>query len=118
MGKSLILGTLLLVCAGCVPPPIPHQPVRRELAVPESPDVAYVRAVKATMAVGGAIHQQDRQLRMINAQVQRVVTLNVLVTPEGSGARVNVTGQIPPTHALVGSFTLVDDWIAAYQHQP
>src|SRR5712691_40193 len=100
MKRCFLLSLLVVLLAGCMPP-MSHQPASRELVVPESPDVAYVRAIKATMAVGGAIQQQDRQLGLINAQVQRVVSLNVVITLEGTGTRVNVTGQVPPTHVLV-----------------
>ena len=48
MQRHLILLTLLLTLASCLPAIQPPR-VSRELVVPEPPDVAYSRAVKATM---------------------------------------------------------------------
>jgi hypothetical protein len=114
--RLMLLGIVAVALASCIPA-IPHPRVSRELAVPEPPDVAYVRALKATMAVGGLIHQQDPQLHLIHAQVQGAVNLNVLITPQGTGSLVAVTHQVAPTHIVYGPVTLADDFLTTYQQQ-
>jgi hypothetical protein len=122
-GLSIILAILCafilaILLGGCLPA-INHPRVERALDVPEAPSVAWPRAVKATMAVQGQIHQQDAQLGMINASVQRGgVTLDVVITPQGSGSHIVVAHQVAPTHVSVSTVTLSDDWVAAYRRQP
>ena len=116
MKYLLSLLTLALVCTACLPA-INHLRVSREVEVPEAPAQAFARAVKATMAVQGQIHQQDPALGMINATVQQGVSLNVVITPQGTGSRIEVAHQVLATHIAYGPVTLADDWITAYQHQ-
>jgi hypothetical protein len=116
MQRCLILLTLLLTLASCLPV-TPHPRVSRELVVPEPPEVAYGRAIKATMAVGELIAQQDPQRYLINAQVQGAVTLNVVITPQGTGSVLEVAYQVAPTHVVQGTITLAEDFLTAYQHQ-
>jgi hypothetical protein len=113
----LVVAIFALLHAGCLPA-INHPRVERALDVPDGPGVVWPRAVKATMAVQGQIHQQDARLGMINASVQRGgVTLDVVITPQGSGSHIVVAHQVAPTHVSVGTVTLSDDWIAAYRAQ-
>jgi hypothetical protein len=113
--RPLVFLCLVLLSLSACMPPISHPRVTRGLDVPEPPAQAFPRAVQATMAVQGQIHQQDATLGMINATVQQGVSLNVLVTPHGTGSHIAVAHQVAPTHVVVGTVTLVDDWIAAYQ---
>jgi hypothetical protein len=114
---ALFIAFCVLALGGCLPA-ITHPRVERTLDVPEAPSVAWPRAVKATMAVQGQIHQQDARLGMINASVQRGgVTLDVVITPQGSGSRIVVAHQVAPTHVSMGTVTLSDDWLAAYRRQ-
>jgi hypothetical protein len=110
---------LLILCGsllGCMPA-IHHPRVVRDFSVPEAPAVAYPKALRATMAVQGQIHQQAPALGLINATVQRAVSLNVSISPAGTGSHIEVAHQVAPTHIVSGTVTLVDDWIAAYQAQ-
>ena len=115
---SLSVALVVLPLVGCLPA-INHPRVERAMDVPDAPSVVWPRAVKATMAVQGQIHQQEATLGMINASVQRGgVTLDVVITPQGSGSRIVVAHQVAPTHVSVGTVTLSDDWLAAYRRQP
>ena len=105
-----------LACTACMPQ-FTHPRITRELTVPEAPAVAYARAVKATMAVQAQIHQQDATLGMIHATVQQGITLNVVITPQGTGSHIEVAHQVLATHIVHGPVTLSDAWITAYQQQ-
>src|SRR5262245_60865651 len=114
--SRLSLLVLLVVLAGCIPA-IHHPQIERVLEVPESPQVAWRKAIQTTLDVHCQIHYQDVQLGRINATAQRGgVTLNILLTPQGSGSHLVVASQVAPTH--IGTSRLTEDWIAAYQRQP
>lgn len=117
MNRKLILAPVLLALtlAGCMSF---ARNARRELIVPDNPDQAYAKAVRATMAIAGAIGGQDPHLRIVSARIHNVIALNVTVTAQPTGAVVTVSEQTPTTHIALGPMTLVDDWIAAYQRQP
>src|SRR5262245_38757958 len=117
MKRLLSMLGLCLCLAGCIPA-IDHPRVERTLDVPEPPAVAWAKAIKATMAVQGQIHYQDVQLGLINATVQKAVALNVALTPTGTGSHIVVDHQVAPTHIVMGTVTVTDDWIAAYRAQP
>ena len=117
MRRRLLLASVLLALTGCIPP-ISHPRASRTLTVPEPPDVAYGRALKATMALGGVIVQHDPHLHMIQARVQNAVQLNVIITPHGTGSLVEATHQVESTQIVYGDVKLADDFLTAYQQQP
>lgn len=107
---SLCLSVLCVLGCG-------HGPVTGTLAVPDAPQVAYRKALRATQAVGGTIRSQDSATGTISATVSNVVPLNVSVQPQAGGSVVDVQSQVPANQVVIGHFSLVDDWLKAYGAQ-
>lgn len=97
--------------------PAAHTPELRQLRVTDAPDHVYQRALRAVLGMGASITQQNPQTRFLSAQLHNAVVLNVLVMPRGQGAQIDVQGTVLPNKLVLGSFTEVDDFLAAFQRQ-
>jgi len=117
MARTLvtILGLCLTSCSSLMP--ATSKPEIRQLRVADHPDDAYHRALRAVLSLGASITQQNPQTRFLSAQLHNAVVLNVLIMPKGEGSRIDVQGTVLPNKLVLGSFTEVDDFIAAYQRQ-
>jgi len=110
-----MLSLSLTACSSLMP--AATKPELRQLHVTDDPDHAYQRALRTALGMGASITQQNHQTRFLSAQLHNAVVLNVLVMPKGEGARIDVQGTVLPNKLVLGSFTEVDDFIAAYQRQ-
>ncbi|HYN63690.1 MAG TPA: hypothetical protein VES36_03720 [Candidatus Limnocylindrales bacterium] len=108
-----ILGLCLTSCSSTMP--AASKPEIRQLRVEDHPDHAYHRALHAAFRMGASITQQHSQTRFLSAQLHNAVVRNVLVTPKGQGALVDVQGMVLPNKVVFGAFTDVDDFLAAFQ---
>ena len=82
--------------------PAADTPAMRQLRVQDHPDHVYGRAMRAALAIGAHLIQQNSQTRFLSAQLPHAVILHVVVTPKRWGALVDVQGIAPP-HGVVGS---------------
>ncbi|MGE3350056.1 MAG: hypothetical protein AB7I35_21720 [Ramlibacter sp.] len=110
-----LLGLSLTACSSLMP--AATKPELRQLHVADDPDHAYQRALRTMLGMGALITQQNPQTRFLSAQLHNAVVLNVLVMPKGQGSRIDVQGTVLPGKLVLGSFTEVDDFLAAYQRQ-
>jgi hypothetical protein len=110
----LAMSLCALLCGACA---MSQPRVQRDLDVPETPAIAFARALKTTMAIQGTIHDHSETLGMISATVGNHVTLNVIIRPQGTGSHIEVAHQGAQDMIYWEKITWVDTWIAAYHRQ-
>ena len=110
-----LLGFLLAAGCGGLLHPAPHT---AHQTLPAPPGQVYRDAACAFARLGGQMTASDGTHGLLSGQVHDAVTLTVLLTPEGTGTAVQVTGQVLPNKIVVGRFTEVDDYMALLTAQP
>ena len=91
--------------------------VQRDLDVPEPPAIAFPRAMQATIAIQGTIHDHSKELGMISATVGNHVKLNVIIRPHGTGSHIEVAHEGARDIVYMQKITWVDTWLAAYHKE-
>ena len=95
-----------------------HPLISRTLDVADPPDVAFARAVRVTMQMGGTLWHQDARSHTLQAFIDTKASLTIHVEPRGQGSRLQVMHQNLPTYFATGDDgTLSDQFLVLYtQH--
>lgn len=89
-----------------------HEPVTRFVVTEQTPDAAYRQAIIAFARLGGEVRHTDYASHTLSGVVHNAVTMTVIVSPEGTGSRVEVTGSLLPNKVAIGAFDEVDQFSA------
>ena|ERR1043166_7343418 len=99
MRYRLAASLLTLLVTSCVT--LTHErSARQVVTVPDGPVVAYHKALHATMAMGGYVVSQDVTKRAVSARLNKAVIVNITLTPEGAGTRLEVQVTAEPGYVL------------------
>jgi len=88
-----------------------HEPITRRVSRPLAPDAMYSRATQALTQMGGTGLHSDRQGGVLSATVHHAVALTVVLTPDGTGTLMTVTGTLLGNKLAIGALTEVDDFV-------
>ncbi len=113
-----VLMIVLLLLQGCVTLTQPRR-AHQQLTVPDAPALAYHKAMRATLALGGQVLSQDPTQQAISARLNKAVVLNVALTPQGTGTVLDVQATAEAGYIL--EHDVPDDvkaFVAAYQKEP
>jgi hypothetical protein len=92
----LLLAGLLTSCVT-----LTHErSARQQVSVQDAPEVAYQKTLRATMTMGGYVASQDATKRAVSARLNKAVIVNVTLTPEGTGTRLDVQATAEPGYVL------------------
>jgi hypothetical protein len=108
---------LLLGLGGCVTLTQPRSATQRVL-VQDTPAVAYQKAVRASLALGGQIPAYDPTQRSVSAKLDQAVTLSIALTPQGTGTVLDVQATAAAGYILTHDVPQdVQAFLAAYHRQ-
>jgi hypothetical protein len=86
----------------------------RTLRTPDSPEVAYQKALQAILQAGGAI-QAAVEPKLISARFHNGVTLNVIVNPvTGGGSSLMTYAKLDAGKVAFGGVTVADTVLQRY----
>jgi hypothetical protein len=80
---------LLFGIGGCVTLTQPRSATQQVL-VQDAPVLAYQKAVRASLALGGQIPAYDPTQRSVLVKLDQAVTVSILLTPVGTGTQLDV----------------------------
>jgi hypothetical protein len=117
MRQLLLGGTLSLLLASCVTL-TQSRSAQQSTMVTDVPDVAYAKATKAVIKMGGHITTQDTAKRVISARLNKAVVLGILLTPDGTGTLMDARGTAEAGYVLPKDIDqYVQEFLMAYKRE-